>query len=89
MAGRVALDLKVPQHVAIVMDGNGRWAEKRGLPRIEGHKAGIEPVRKIISSCLEHKICCLSLFAFSSENWLRPQEEVNFLMELFLEALHN
>ncbi|MFA6302520.1 MAG: polyprenyl diphosphate synthase [Legionella sp.] len=80
---------KVPQHVAIVMDGNGRWAEKRGLPRIEGHKAGITPVRKMISCCLEKKIFCLSLFAFSSENWTRPAAEINFLMELFLESLQN
>lgn len=83
------LNHKVPQHVAIVMDGNGRWAEKRGLPRIEGHKAGITPVRKMISSCLEKKISCLSLFAFSSENWTRPAAEINFLMELFLESLQN
>lgn len=83
------LDLKKPQHVAIVMDGNGRWAEKRGLPRIQGHKAGIEPVKKMIRCCLEKGIPCLSLFAFSSENWSRPIDEVNFLMELFLESLKN
>lgn len=87
MAGRVVLDHKLPQHIAIVMDGNGRWAENRGLPRIEGHKAGVESVKKMISCCLEKKIPCLSLFAFSSENWSRPIEEVNFLMELFIEAL--
>lgn len=69
------------------MDGNGRWAEDRGLPRIEGHKAGIEPVRKMIRCCLQEQIPYLSLFAFSSENWSRPAEEVNFLMELFLENL--
>lgn len=69
------------------MDGNGRWAENRGLPRVEGHKAGLESVKKIINCCLEKKIPCLSLFAFSSENWSRPMAEVNFLMELFLEAL--
>ena len=71
------------------MDGNGRWAENRGLARIEGHKAGVESVKKMISCCLEKKIACLSLFAFSSENWSRPVEEVNFLMGLFLEALRN
>lgn len=71
------------------MDGNGRWAESRGLARIEGHKAGVDSVRTMISCCLEKKIPCLSLFAFSSENWSRPVEEVNFLMELFLEALKN
>ncbi len=83
----MVLDEKVPQHIAIIMDGNGRWAESRGLARIEGHKVGVESVRKMIRCCLEKKIPCLSLFAFSSENWLRPVEEVNFLMELFLDAL--
>lgn len=87
--GRVVLEHKLPQHIAIVMDGNGRWAENRGLARIEGHKAGVESVKKMIRCCLEKKIPCLSLFAFSSENWSRPAEEVNFLMKLFLEALRN
>lgn len=87
MVGRVVLDDKLPQHIAIIMDGNGRWAENRGLARIEGHKAGVETVKKIIRSCLGKKIPCLSLFAFSSENWLRPIEEVNFLMELFVDSL--
>lgn len=87
MVGRVVLDYNIPQHIAIVMDGNGRWAESRGLARIEGHKAGVASVKKMITCCLEKKIPCLSLFAFSSENWLRPVEEVNFLMELFLESL--
>lgn len=81
------MEHKIPQHVAIVMDGNGRWAESRGLARIEGHKAGVESVKKIIRSCMAKKIPCLSLFAFSSENWSRPVEEVNFLMELFIESL--
>lgn len=81
------MDKKIPQHIAIIMDGNGRWAESKGLARIEGHKAGVDTVKKMIRSCLEKKIPFLSLFAFSSENWLRPVEEVNFLMELFLEAL--
>lgn len=85
--GSDVLVSKVPQHVGIIMDGNGRWAESRGLARIEGHKAGVEAVRKIITSCLEHHIPYLSVFAFSSENWSRPIEEVNFLMELFLQAL--
>lgn len=78
---------KIPQHVAIVMDGNGRWAESRNLPRIEGHKAGVESVKKMIRTCMTKKINCLSLFAFSSENWSRPVEEVSFLMELFMESL--
>lgn len=81
------MEHKIPQHVAIVMDGNGRWAESRGLPRIEGHKAGVESVRKMIRTCMTKKIACLSLFAFSSENWSRPVEEVTFLMELFIESL--
>jgi undecaprenyl diphosphate synthase len=71
------------------MDGNGRWAGNRGLPRIEGHRAGVEPVKKMITCCLEKKISYLSLFAFSSENWSRPSDEVHFLMELLLEALKN
>jgi len=69
------------------MDGNGRWAESRGLARIEGHKVGVDTVKQTVKSCLKHNIGCLSLFAFSSENWSRPIEEVNFLMELFLQAL--
>lgn len=89
MAGRVVLDHKLPQHIVIVMDGNGRWAEQRGLPRIEGHKAGVKAVKKIIRSCVEKGIKCLSLFAFSSENWARPVEEVNFLMGLFIEAIRS
>lgn len=87
MAGRVVLDYKLPRHIAIVMDGNGRWAEYRGLPRIEGHKAGVDAVKRMIRCCMEKKIACLSLFAFSSENWSRPIDEVNFLMELFVQAL--
>lgn len=85
--GRTILEYKIPQHVAIVMDGNGRWAESRQLPRLEGHIAGIETVKKVINFCIEKKIPCLSLFAFSSENWSRPVEEVSFLMELFIDAL--
>lgn len=81
------VEQKIPQHIAIIMDGNGRWAEARGLPRIEGHKVGVEAVKKTIRFCIEKKIACLSLFAFSSENWSRPIEEVNFLMELFMAAL--
>lgn len=87
VVGRAVLDYKLPQHVAIVMDGNGRWAEHRGLARIEGHKAGVDSVRTIIRCCLEKKISCLSLFAFSSENWQRPIDEVNFLMTLFIESI--
>jgi undecaprenyl diphosphate synthase len=77
----------LPQHIAIVMDGNGRWAQSRGLLRIEGHRAGVEAAKTAIHCCLENKIPILSLFAFSSENWSRPEDEVAFLMQLFIEAL--
>lgn len=81
--------LNSPQHVAIIMDGNGRWAEHRGLMRFEGHTAGMEAVKTVIQCCLDKNIPVLSLFAFSSENWLRPESEVDFLMQLFLETLQN
>ena len=77
----------LPQHVAIVMDGNGRWAKQQGLVRGEGHRAGVNVVQEIVKSCLEYKIPILSLFAFSSENWARPRDEVDFLMQLFIDAL--
>ncbi|KTD15901.1 isoprenyl transferase [Legionella israelensis] len=80
---------KLPQHIAIIMDGNGRWAESKGLARIEGHRAGIKTVKEIVRVSLEKRIYCLSLFAFSSENWSRPYEEVSFLMQLFLEVLNH
>nr|WP_028388318.1 isoprenyl transferase [Legionella fairfieldensis] len=81
------MDEILPQHIAIVMDGNGRWAQSRGLLRVEGHRAGINPVKTVIRCCLECQIPVLSLFAFSSENWSRPEKEVEFLMQLFIEAL--
>ena len=77
----------VPHHIAIVMDGNGRWAKKRFLPRLVGHKKGVEAVRKIIRQCSDIGVECLTLFAFSSENWNRPIDEVNGLMTLFIAAL--
>lgn len=77
----------VPRHVAVIMDGNGRWAKKRFLPRVAGHQRGLEAVRELIKQCAELKVAFLTLFAFSSENWRRPEEEVSFLMGLFLEAL--
>jgi undecaprenyl diphosphate synthase len=77
----------VPRHVAIIMDGNGRWARRRHLPRIAGHRAGMESVRKVVRSCGRHGVEALTLFAFSSENWRRPADEVGMLMELFLTAL--
>ena len=80
--------MKLPRHIAIIMDGNGRWATKKGMLRIAGHKAGAESVRKTIECCLENKIEVLSLFAFSTENWDRPKEEVNYLIgSLFSDAL--
>ncbi len=78
---------KLPRHVAIIMDGNGRWARKRGLPRFAGHKAGMDSVRAVVKVCLSQGIECLTLFAFSSENWRRPVEEVGLLMNLFMAAL--
>jgi undecaprenyl diphosphate synthase len=83
------LSQKIPQHVAIVMDGNGRWAESRGLERIEGHRAGVDAVKTMVKFCLEKRIAVLSLFAFSRKNWARPLEEVEFLMQLFITALAN
>ena len=77
----------VPRHVAIIMDGNGRWAKQRMLPRVAGHRRGVEAVRAIILACIERDIEFLTLFAFSSENWRRPAEEVSILMDLFLHAL--
>lgn len=77
----------VPRHVAVIMDGNGRWAKKRFLPRVAGHVKGVELVREMVRACLEQGIQYLTLFAFSSENWRRPQEEVTLLMQLFVKAL--
>ena len=80
-------ELKIPNHIAIVMDGNGRWARAKNRPRFMGHKKGVEAVREIVKSCFELKVECLSLFAFSSENWKRPEEEIKHLMGLFMLAL--
>jgi undecaprenyl diphosphate synthase len=77
----------VPRHVAMIMDGNGRWAKKRYLPRVAGHKRGLETVRAMVKGCSERRIPYLTLFAFSSENWRRPADEVGFLMQLFVRAL--
>jgi len=78
---------KVPKHVAIIMDGNGRWASQRGLPRGAGHKAGVKVLRGIVEHCARIGIEVLTVFAFSSENWNRPRQEVDLLMELFLTSL--
>ncbi|CAN7656060.1 polyprenyl diphosphate synthase [Aquipseudomonas alcaligenes] len=77
----------IPRHVAIIMDGNNRWAKKRLLPGVAGHKAGVDAVRAVIEVCAEAGVEVLTLFAFSSENWQRPADEVGALMELFLSAL--
>jgi undecaprenyl diphosphate synthase len=76
-----------PRHVAIIMDGNGRWARSRGLPRPAGHRASVKVVRKIVEECGRRNVDYLTLFAFSSENWRRPPDEVGMLMNLFLDAL--
>jgi undecaprenyl diphosphate synthase len=76
-----------PEHIAIIMDGNGRWANQRGLPRLLGHRAGTQNVRKIIGACIERGVRFLTLFAFSTENWLRPFEEVRGLMYLLGEYI--
>lgn len=80
-------NLETPNHIAIVMDGNGRWAQSRGLPRVAGHEMGVRSVKSVVKSCLTHSVPALTLFAFSSENWQRPPQEVAFLMNLFLSAL--
>jgi undecaprenyl diphosphate synthase len=79
--------LKLPKHIAITMDGNGRWAAARGVTRAAGHKAGLKPVRMCVEECTRLRVGALTLFAFSSENWRRPAEEVGSLMSLFIEAL--
>jgi undecaprenyl diphosphate synthase len=78
---------KVPRHIAIIMDGNGRWAKSRYLPRVAGHRRGVDTVREITRACIEFGVEYLTLFAFSSENWRRPAEEVTVLRQLFLYAL--
>ena len=82
-------DLKIPEHVAIIMDGNGRWAKKRGLPRIAGHRTGADSVRQIVKSCEKVGVKFLTLYAFSSENWSRPEKEVDALMGLLEKFLRD
>lgn len=82
-----AAETASPQHVAIIMDGNGRWAKQRGRARAAGHQAGFRTTRDIVEACGQRQIEALTLFAFSSENWKRPQQEVGLLMDLFLRAL--
>ena len=81
--------IDVPRHIAIIMDGNGRWAKRRLMPRVAGHRKGVEALRGVIRACAERGVSHLTVFAFSSENWRRPQEEVTLLMELFMRALEN
>src|SRR5437016_11697013 len=78
---------ELPRHVAIIMDGNGRWAKRRGLPRIEGHRRGADSVREVTRACREKGIEALTLYAFSSQNWDRPVEEVRMLMALLRDYL--
>ena len=86
-AGESTLETVAPKHIAIIMDGNNRWAKKRFLPGIRGHKAGVEAIRSVLSVCEKHGVKALTLFAFSSENWQRPADEVGALMSLFLSYL--
>jgi undecaprenyl diphosphate synthase len=78
---------RVPQHVAIIMDGNGRWAKERGLPRIAGHRAGTENIRRIVETCIRYGVKHLTLYAFSTENWSRPEDEVRGLMTILGEVI--
>lgn len=91
--GRIQEELKhggdIPTHIAIIMDGNGRWAKKRGLPRIAGHSEGVESVRDAVEACGQLGVKYLTLYAFSTENWKRPQEEVSLLMRLLMRALRD
>src|SRR5678816_4661046 len=77
----------VPRHIAVIMDGNGRWAAARALPRPAGHRMGVRAVKQIVENCAQRRVQVLTLFAFSSENWQRPKEEVSMLMSRFLQAL--
>lgn len=78
---------KIPAHIAIIMDGNGRWARQRGLPRVAGHRAGAENLRRIINACVEFGVKILTIYAFSTENWGRPESEVRGLMKIFARVL--
>src|SRR5262245_14553045 len=86
LLGRLDRD-RLPRHVAVIMDGNGRWARKRKLPRIAGHRAGIASVRELVETCARLEIQALTVYAFSKENWRRPKAEVDFLMDLLREYM--
>ena len=79
----------LPQHIGVIMDGNGRWAKKRGLPRSAGHSAGADTLKKIVTECNNMGVKYITVYAFSTENWNRPKEEVDFLMNLLLDYLKN
>src|SRR5690606_22130050 len=79
---------KVPDHIAVIMDGNGRWAQKRNMPRIAGHREGVKAVNRLVKAAVKYKIKTLTLYAFSTENWKRPKSEIEFLMKLPKEYLH-
>ena len=81
--------LQIPQHVAIIMDGNGRWAKHRGLPRLDGHRAGVENIRPVLEALGSHGVKYVTVYAFSTENWHRPQQEVEGLMGMLLEVIHS
>ena len=80
---------EIPKHIAIIMDGNGRWAKKRGLPRVAGHKRGVDTVKEIVEACAEIGVKFLTLYTFSTENWKRPKDEVSTLMRLLLNSLRD
>lgn len=79
------LNKEIPQHIAIIMDGNGRWAKNKGMPRVAGHRAGVEALRSILQTCSDLNVKYLTVYAFSTENWKRPQDEINALMSLIIE----
>ena len=80
-------DIKIPAHIAVIMDGNGRWAQSRKLPRIFGHRQGVKKVREVCDLCIKYGVSYLTLYAFSTENWKRPEKEINGLMKIFREFL--
>lgn len=85
----MADNLKIPQHIAIIMDGNGRWAKNKGLPRTVGHTNGAKALQRVVEACKKFGVKILTVYAFSTENWDRPKEEVDFLMDLFAKYLKN
>ena len=89
MGKKITQEESRPEHIVVVMDGNGRWAKKRFMPRTAGHKAGVKATKELVKTCVEDQIKVLTLFAFSSENWKRPEQEVSSLMELFLTTLQS